>query len=239
MPIDMKLLALDTSTELLHLGASDGERQLSHVRAGAAQASGSVLPLALETLTGLGLHLTELDAIVMGRGPGSFTGLRTACAVAQGLAFGADLPVLPIDTLLAVAEDARGPLEQVRVLTVLDARMGQFYAAAWEYRQGRWHEVRSPALLHPGEVSWPVEWQDPSWPMRLAGIGLEGLSIDAPTMVPADLQRVTAAPTAEALMRLAPAAWQAGQAVPADQAMPLYLRDKVALTSAERAAAAS
>ncbi len=233
----MKFLAFDTSTELLHLGASDGSRLIGHARPGAAQASAQIVPLALETLRGLGLSLGQLDAVVMGRGPGSFTGLRTACAVAQGLAFGADIPVLPIDTLLAMAEDARGALARVRVLTVLDARMGQFYVAAWEHDQGQWCAVQEPALLDPDEVRWPAPWSVESpTPTRVAGIGLQALSQAAHSAWPPGVEMVSAAPTAEALLRLAPAAWRAGLAVPAEQAMPLYLRDKVAQTTAERMA---
>ena len=95
----MKLLAFDTSTERLHLGACDGPHTLTHQEAGGAQSSARIVPLAMATLNGLGLGLQQLDAIVMGRGPGSFTGLRTACAVAQGLAFGAQVPVLPITVI--------------------------------------------------------------------------------------------------------------------------------------------
>ncbi len=235
----MKFLAFDTSTEQLHLGASDGDRQICHVRAGAAQSSATLLPLALATLKELGGSLHGLTALVMGRGPGSFTGLRTACAVAQGLAFGADLPVLPIDTLLAVAEDARQDRPHVRVLAVLDARMNQFYAAAYEHRDGQWHTRLAPALLDPPAVQFPAAWHDGAAPVVLAGIGIDALR---ETHHPSDApphETTLAAPTASALLRLAPAAWQAGASVPAEQAMPLYLRDKVAQTTAERVAVKS
>ena len=235
----MKFLAFDTSTEQLHLGASDGERHICHVRAGAAQSSSTILPLALATLQELGMSLQGLTALVMGRGPGSFTGLRTACAVAQGLAFGAQLPVLPIDTLLAVAEDARQDRPHVRVLAVLDARMNQFYVAAYEHHDGQWHTRQAPALLDPPDVRFPETWRDGAAPVLMAGTGMEALRAsqhlgDAPPH-----EALAAAPTASALLRLATAAWQAGAGVSADQAMPLYLRDKVAQTTAERVAARS
>jgi tRNA threonylcarbamoyladenosine biosynthesis protein TsaB len=235
----MKFLAFDTSTEQLHLGASDGERHICHVRAGAAQSSSALLPLALATLKALGGSLQDLTAVVLGRGPGSFTGLRTACAVAQGLAFGAQLPVLPIDTLLAVAEDARQDRPHVRVLAVLDARMNQFYVAAYEHHAGQWHTRQAPALLDPPDVRFPEAWHDGAAPVVLAGIGIDALR---ETHHPSDApphETTLAAPTASALLRLATAAWQAGAGVSADQAMPLYLRDKVAQTTAERAAARS
>jgi tRNA threonylcarbamoyladenosine biosynthesis protein TsaB len=116
----MNILAFDTSTEELHLGVAHGERLWTRASAGGAQASAQIIPFALQMLMDAGLGLKDLDAIAMGRGPGSFTGLRTACAVAQGLAFGADVPVLPLDTLLAVAEDARADREQAHVVAVCD-----------------------------------------------------------------------------------------------------------------------
>jgi tRNA threonylcarbamoyladenosine biosynthesis protein TsaB len=230
----MNFLALDTSTEQLHLGVCKGEVVLTRVCPGAAQASAQIVPLCLALLAEAGLRLGELDAIVMGRGPGSFTGLRTACAVAQGLAFGADVPVLPLDTLLAVAEDARQGREHVNVWTVQDARMGQYYAAAWSYADGLWHNVDPPALHDPHELCFPVAWRNNPATALVAGVGLEGVS--APWQLDSGCPVIDAAPTAAALLRLAPQALRSGQAVPAEQAMPLYLRDKVAQTTAEREA---
>src|SRR4051794_16897671 len=102
-----KILAFDTSTETLSIALTDGRQTWQHTGAGGAKASAALIPAVLALLAEAGLRLAELDAIAFGAGPGSFTGLRTACSVAQGLAFGADVPVLPVDTLLAVAEEAR------------------------------------------------------------------------------------------------------------------------------------
>lgn len=230
----MKLLAFDTSTELLHLGACHGERVLTHVQPGAAQASAQLIPLALSTLTQLDLTLSALDAIVMGRGPGSFTGLRTACAVAQGLAAGVERPVLPIDTLQALAEDARCDLDQARILTILDARMNQCYVAAWQYRHGDWHPELAPQLLDPDQIRLPDSWQTADTPILVAGTGID-TALDALRRItnPA-WQHIPAQPSAAALLRLAPWAWSQGHAVAAELAMPLYIRDKVAQTTAER-----
>ena len=235
----MKLLAFDTSTDTLHLGACDGQRRLTHAEAGGAQSSARIVPLALATLEELGMVWADLDAIVMGRGPGSFTGLRTACAVAQGLAYGARRPVLPIDTLWAVAEEARQEQPQARVLAVLDARMGQFYVAAWHYHDGRWSLVEDSALKNPDEVRWPQAWLGQKAAVTAAGLGLDPVwpQLQGATDGggPPRL-RVSAAPTASALLRLAPQAWAEGLAVPAQGALPMYVRDKVAQTMAERAA---
>jgi tRNA threonylcarbamoyladenosine biosynthesis protein TsaB len=132
-------LALETSTDTLSLAVARGTQTWTHTSAGGALTSTHMIPQTLALLKEAGLALTDLQAVVFGRGPGAFTGLRTACSVAQGLAFGADLPVLPIDTLLAVAEEARaanaliGGSPVTRVLAVMDARMEQVYVAAYEF----------------------------------------------------------------------------------------------------------
>ncbi|HQD14942.1 MAG TPA: tRNA (adenosine(37)-N6)-threonylcarbamoyltransferase complex dimerization subunit type 1 TsaB [Ottowia sp.] len=227
------LLAFDTSTEQLSVAvqrAADG-RRLTHQGAGGAQASATLIPTVQRLLAEAGLALGDLHAIVFGRGPGSFTGLRTACSVAQGLAWGAGVPVLPVDTLQAVAEAARQLAGATQVLALLDARMGEIYHAeyAWADAAG-WQTLAGPAVSPPERL-----------PLPDAGAVLAGNAF-APygERLPAALRalpRVAALPTAEALLALAPAGLTAGRAVPAEQALPLYIRDKVAQTTAERAAA--
>src|SRR5512133_3076888 len=135
----MNLLAFDTSTDLMSVavqraaeGAAPPQPTWQYSGAGGAQTSAQLIPTIQRLMAQAGLQFAELDAIVFGSGPGSFTGLRTACAVAQGLAFGANLKVLPIDTLLAVAEEARSQhassLAEWRVQALLDARMDERYA---------------------------------------------------------------------------------------------------------------
>ena len=226
-------LAFDTSTEVLSIGLTANGRTDVRTLAGGAQASASLIPTAMEMLAQAGIGLPQLDAIVFGRGPGSFTGLRTACAVAQGLAFGANLPVLPVDTLLAVAEEARvlgGVTEQpLTVLALLDARMDEVYSAAYDWDGQRW-TPRQPLQVGP-----PQHTLLPDAPrVLLAGNAFEAYGQRLPVG-----ERVQALPTAAALLRLAPGLFAQGQAVPAEQAMPLYIRDKVAQTTAEREAARS
>jgi tRNA threonylcarbamoyl adenosine modification protein YeaZ len=142
----MKLLAFDTSTDHLSIAVSwllDGRVQVrTHEGPGGAMASSTLIPAALALLAQAGLTLRELDAIVFGAGPGSFTGLRTACAVAQGLGYGAGVPLLPVDTLLAVAEEARHALAPAggafQVVAVLDARMDEVYAARYVWDGALW-----------------------------------------------------------------------------------------------------
>lgn len=224
-----KLLAFDTSTEHLSVAVLHGDRLLAHSGVGGAQASTTLLPLIRQLLGDAGLTLADLDAIVFGRGPGSFTGLRTACSVAQGLAFGAHVPLLPVDTLLAVAEEARHAFGARQVVAVLDARMDQLYAARYDFDAagplGGLDDGVEPLLLSPDDLDVP------------AGFALAGNAFTAygPRLAPATA-RHEALPTATAMLRLAPALLAAGRTVPAAQAWPLYVRDKVAQTTEERAA---
>ena len=153
----MNLLAFDTSTEQMSIGVQCGDRQWLHTGAGGAKSSGTLIPAVLRLLDAAGLTLAELEAIVFGRGPGSFTGLRTACAVAQGLAFGAGVPVLPIDTLLAVAEEARQAQGGTQVLALLDARMDQVYAAPWAWSEpAGWQAAGETVVCAPEALALPA-----------------------------------------------------------------------------------
>ena len=246
-------LALETSTDVLSLAVARGSQVWSHTSAGGAKSSEQTLPQVMRLMQEADLAFSQLQAVVFGRGPGAFTGLRTACSVAQGLAFGAGLKVLPIDTLLAVADDARQQLQDeqakqttpalsnttvpphdfTRVLTIVDARMDQVYLAAYEHASTGWRCVQDAEVLHPEAVHWPPEWTTQNfvaagnawhlyagrWPVALQATQLEAM------------------PKAQALLRLAPQAWRDGLAVAPEDALPLYIRDKVAQTTAERAQA--
>lgn len=195
-----------------------------HSGRGGALASSALIPAIQRLLHEAGLRLGDLDAIAFGRGPGSFTGLRTACAVAQGLAFGASVPVLGIDTLMAVAEQAREQVGCTRVLAVLDARMDQVYAGAYEFVRGQWSRRGEFSLDKPEALDLPAGWM-------LAGNAFEAYGERLPQG-----PRHVALPDASALLRLAPGMLAAGQGLPAGGALPLYIRDKVAQTTDERAA---
>jgi len=224
-------LAFDTSTEVLSIGVSAKGHTEVRTLVGGAQSSSSLIPTAMEMLAQAGIGLAQLDAIVFGRGPGSFTGLRTACAVAQGLAFGADIAVLPVDTLLAVAEEARVlagvGAQPLTVLALLDARMDEVYSAAYHWDGQHWTALGPLQVCRPEHITVPEAQR-----VLLAGNAFEAYGERLPAG-----ERVHALPTAAALLRMAPALMAAGQAVLPEQAMPLYIRDKVAQTTAEREAA--
>ena len=238
----MKLLAFDTSTETLSVAVSrddlSGVQLWQYTGAGGARASADLIATVLDLLRQAKLQLAELDAICFGCGPGSFTGLRTACAVAQGLAFGANVPVLPVDSLLALAEDARfqgmGDASQGEVVALLDARMDEMYCARFAWSGDQWAVLSGDVLVRPDHFAqqWPTQ-ETPTVTLAgnvfsVYGQHLQSLAQRVPC--------VTALPTAAAMLRLAPQLLAAGKAVPADQALPSYIRDKVAKTTAERMA---
>ena len=227
------LLALDSSTERLALALRSPQGLFTAHEEGGAQSSARLLPALLQLLAQGGCTLEAVDAIAFARGPGAFTGLRTACAVAQGLAFGAGKPVLALDSLMLVAEDARRQLPAaVDMWVAMDARMGEVYAGAYHWADGEgWQVAQAPALYELDALH--ARWQAAA-PRVVAGsaIAAFGTRLLAGTavLVPDERDR------AGALLQLAEEAWRRGAAQDAAAAMPLYLRDKVALTTEERMA---
>lgn len=247
----LRLLAIETSTDRLSVAVGDGgapDGQLAHEGPGAAQSSATLLPVVAGLMARRGWALAELDAIVFACGPGSFTGLRTACAIAQGLAYGTQgqgrlggVPVLPVDTLLALAEEARwlrvqaGGVPPAMIVAMLDARMGELYVAVYAVGPDGVvpQAVRPPCLCAPGDLRALLD-EVPG--ASGEGVVWAGNVFEAYGEALADGvgERQPALPTAHALLRLAPVLLAAGRAVRAHEAMPLYVRDKVARTTDER-----
>lgn len=221
----MNLLALESSTRRLSValwrGGALSERAADSPNAGSAL----LLPWVLELLTEAGLVLSDLDGIAFGAGPGGFTGLRLACGVAQGLAVGLDRPLLAVPTLEALALACGGE----KVFACLDARMNEVYCAAYIVRDGVLDTVAKPLCAPPSTVSAPP---GSGW----LGCG-DGFSA-YPELLGAAFPRVRADiwPTAAAVARLAAPVFARGGGVDAALGAPLYVRDKVALTTAERLA---
>ena len=226
------LLAFDTATEQMSIGLAVGERVWTHEGAGGALASGALIPVILSLLGQAGVTLRDLDAVAFGRGPGAFTGLRTACSVAQGLAFGANKPVLPIDTLLTVAEDARAGHPAWHGWVTMDARMDEIYAGHYRFAAGQWEVMAAPRLTTPQALN--ALWREAP-PEAVAGNALAAFGDRLQTGAAPRFE--AALPRAAAMLPLARCLWAQGGAVDAAQALPTYLRDKVALTTAEREAA--
>jgi tRNA threonylcarbamoyladenosine biosynthesis protein TsaB len=233
----MNLLAFDTSTEVMSIAVSRGAPGAAasvwqHTGAGGSQASAHLIGQVMALLQQAKISLHELDAICFGAGPGSFTGLRTACAVAQGLAYGAGVPVLPVDSLLAVAEETRfqalADQSTCRITALLDARMEEMYAATWAWGGAQWTELADSTLMRP-EVLQP---QGDVLAGNVFGVYAGRLGAEYGGLGHA--RQINALPTAAAMLRVAPQMLAASLAVDAALALPRYIRDKVAKTTAER-----
>ncbi|GAA4338011.1 hypothetical protein GCM10023144_34500 [Pigmentiphaga soli] len=242
----LPILALETSSAwcgvALLRDAADG-RPVIHLREheGVQEHSERLLPMIGEVLAEAGLSRAAIGAVAFGQGPGGFTGLRVACGVAQGLGFALGVPVLPVVSHAAVAAQLALAPGQV-ALVAMDARMREVYLAAYRERGDGSFETLLAPLLAPldGLDEWLAprlaQWA-PGGAFRLCGdaalvhpdhfAALGGQPADAPLR-----------PTAAAVARLARQAWRRGEAVAPEQATPLYVRDKVAFTTAERLAGA-
>ncbi|MEN9864912.1 MAG: tRNA threonylcarbamoyl adenosine modification protein YeaZ [Pseudomonadota bacterium] len=214
------ILAIETSTEIASVALLHDGKLWQQAASGVQNHSLSVLPMVQSLLQQAALTLADCHAIAFGAGPGSFTGVRTACGLAQGLAFGLNLPVLPVSTLLALAEGMRQARSGAdMVMPVLDARMGEVYWAQYRYQDG-WQEVHAPALAKPQDLVCDLQQVAPCG----NGASLCGFDIgEAPQL-----------PHAAQIAQLGALALAQGLGLDAAQAQPFYLRNKVAQTSAER-----
>lgn len=228
----MKLLAIDTTTEPGSCALWLDGNCTEHLCPTGPTSSESLLPAIRGLLCACDLRLADLDGIAFGAGPGAFTGLRVACGVTQGLAYPAGTPVVPVGSLAALAwQESEGQGDAV--LCMLDARMGEVYYAAYRRSGDRLVELSPPAVARPEDIRLP---DDKAW--RVAGNALAAYPLLRDRVAAAGLAALPpAVPRAAAVAHLGAQALLAGQGVPASQALPLYVRDKVALTTAERLAA--
>ncbi|MBM3359260.1 MAG: tRNA (adenosine(37)-N6)-threonylcarbamoyltransferase complex dimerization subunit type 1 TsaB [Betaproteobacteria bacterium] len=223
----MKILALDTSTEHCSVALwSDGALDARETRAGQSH-SEMLLAMVDELLARNRLRADGLDAVAFGAGPGSFTGLRIACGVAQGLALGAGLPVVGVSTLVAMAQAAGGE----RAVCCLDARMGEIYHGAYERAGEEWRTVHEPSLCAPEAAP-----QLPAGMWTGCGSGFAAHGAALARRYAGRLAAVIpkAYPHAREIAQIAARAVAQGRTVAPGQAAPVYIRDKVALRSDER-----
>ena len=223
----MQILALDTSTEYCSVALwRDGE-VISRCELVAQKHSEMLMPMLDGLLREAGVKVTHLDGIAFGMGPGSFTGVRIACGVTQGLALGANLPVVGVCTLEALAEGAGKP----RIIAALDARMGEVYHGAYIKQNDGWVSESEPSLCKP-ENAPLLDGAD--W--RGVGSGFTTHAEQLQLRYAGQLNNVDAAaiPQAAAIAALGAPRFAAGKGVDATLALPLYLRNKVALKTSER-----
>jgi tRNA threonylcarbamoyladenosine biosynthesis protein TsaB len=217
----VKFAAFETSTDWCSVALwLDGELRALERRAGHRHGE-LALPMLDSLLAGARLALADLEAVAFGAGPGAFTGLRIACGIAQGIAFARNLPVYGVSSLEAMAEELGAP----RVVACLDARMGEVYYAALERTgAGAWREVIPAQCIAPARAPRPPGEGWVGCGSGFAAYGDFGLAAIYPEVHPG----------AVAVARLAAPRLAAGQGVDAALAAPVYLRDKVALTTEER-----
>lgn len=222
MSSNLKILALETSTEACSAAVWADGKVVERFETG-NQHSDLILPMVQAVLAEAGLALMQLDAVAFGRGPGSFTGLRIGAGVAQGLAFGADRPVVPISSLAALAQGVDAP----RVLAAFDARMGQIYFGAYVRNDHGLVELTgAEQVIAPTGIPLPEgkDWVG-------AGSGWDQYHALLSARLGERLARWEKQiyPRARFVAELAVAAYQAGRTVAAEQALPVYLRDEVAV----------
>lgn len=231
-PRTMKLLAFETATEACSVALWLDREVVERFGIAPRRHAELSLPWADELLAGAGIARSQLDAVAVGRGPGAFTGVRLAIAIAQGIALALDRPVIPVSTLAALALQAGDVPDGTRVFAAIDARMNEVYSGRFELRGGDAVALGAERLDAPDAVPLP----DGEW----AGVGTGFAALDGAlaTRLGARLRTVdaTALPHAAAVARLAVHALARGGSVAAEAVEPAYLRDNVALTLAEQQA---
>jgi len=226
----MNLLAIETATEACSVALLYGEALIDRSELAPRRHAELVLPMAGELLAEAGINRKRLDAIAVGRGPGAFTGVRLATSVAQGLALALDIPVVPVSSLAALAMQA--PKNGAAILAAIDARREEIYAGAFRFNPdglaealGLEHVLPAADLILPQGEAWNV--LGTGW--RAHGDAIRERLPSAPRWADGDRY-----PQACDVARLAAPLFVAGKGVPPEQALPVYLRDKVALTLEEQ-----
>jgi tRNA threonylcarbamoyladenosine biosynthesis protein TsaB len=226
----MNILAIDTATEACSAALYiDSESITTHYQLAPRQHSNLILKMVDDLLKQADISVNNLDAIAFGRGPGSFMGLRIAAGVVQGIAFAADLPVIPVSTLKTMAQRIYQETGHTHVLSAIDARMDEVYWAEYILNAQQWQLQGEERVVAPEKVKLPAMVQSDS-PWVGAGTGwatyedrlLQTTNSLQPTIFPDCL------PSAEAMVQLAAIEYRAGNTVDAAEAIPIYIRNDVA-----------
>lgn len=230
----MNLLAFETSTEACSVALWRDGDVLERFEVAPRRHAELALPWAEALLADAGIARAQLDAIAVGRGPGAFTGVRLGVSIAQGIALALDLPVLPVSTLLALA--ARAQPSSQRVLAAIDARMGEVYLGAFARDGDGWRTLQPEAVGAPDAIALP---DGDGWDG--VGTGFDAAAGALRARLGARMARVDAAalPHAADVARIGATMLARGEAVAPERLEPAYLRDNVALTLAEQAAASA
>jgi len=230
----MKLLAFETSTEACSVAVFADGALLERFEIAPRRHAELVLPWAQALLAAAGFGKSQLDVIAIGCGPGAFTGVRLGVALAQGIALGLDIPVVPVSTLQALAYGALNEGEQRRIVAAIDARMGEIYAAAFCSEGNGLAALGQETVLAPDAFQLP-DGED-GW--YGAGTGFAAQNGALATRLQHHFTAIDAAalPRASAVAQLAAQAFAHGEAIAPEHLQPAYLRNQVALTLAEQQA---
>lgn len=220
----MNILAIDTSTEACSAAVFNDGKVITRFRVAPQMHTELILSFCDEVLAESGLSLKQLDAIAFGRGPGSFTGIRIAAGVVQGIAFACDLPVVPISTLAAMANAVHRQSQATHVVPMIDARMQEVYWACYVFEQNRCSLVGEEKVSRPVDV---VISHDARWMGAGSGWQKYAAEIRARNTVTLDDFPEALFPSAHDVALLAAIAYAKGDTVPPEQALPVYLRDQV------------
>ncbi|MGF1720315.1 tRNA (adenosine(37)-N6)-threonylcarbamoyltransferase complex dimerization subunit type 1 TsaB [Vibrio kyushuensis] len=227
----VKILALDTSTENCSVALTVGEQVFARSEVAPRDHTKKILPMVDEVLKEAGLSLADVDALAFGRGPGSFTGVRIGIGIAQGLGFGADLPMIGVSTLAAMAEGSYRKLGHTKVACAIDARMSEVYWGRYSRQEnGTWIELDAECVIPPSELVPQIEKDDSVW--YTAGTGWAAYE-EALTALPLERVEIVSDegtvlyPEAIDIAYLAQFEWANDNTVDAEHASPVYLRDKV------------
>jgi tRNA threonylcarbamoyladenosine biosynthesis protein TsaB len=227
----MKLLAVETATEACSAALMVDGKITEHFSITSNGHSKLILPMIDSLLSEANLQPSDLDGLAFGCGPGSFTGVRIATGVIQGIAFALDLPVVPVSNLAAVAQDFFEHNPENLVFVAMDARMNEIYCAAYERNNEGFAElVGREAVTSASKIEFPD--------VSVVGIG-SGWKVYEQELLTClanriDRYEVENLPRARAVARLGSEAFKKGLAVSVEHAMPVYLRDKVAKKESER-----
>ncbi len=243
-PITPTILAIETSSELASAALLYGDHVITRESSGVQTHSQTILPMIQNLLQEAGIGLAQCDAIAFGSGPGSFTGVRTACGIAQGLAFGANLPIIPVITLAAMAQACLTQSQQtvdevdaIDVLTILDARMNEVYWAQYRYTNNNpWQTIVEPTLSTAATLMSFISLNNLHDAIP-CGNGLNAYASVFNTSMfnklnPQAQQNIM--PHAKEISFLAQQTFFRDETMVAHEAQPFYLRNKIALTTAER-----
>lgn len=220
----LRILAVDTATENCSVALCCDDQIITRSEIAPREHTNKILPMVDEVLAEAGLTLTQLDALAFGRGPGSFTGVRIGIGIAQGLAFGADLPMIGVSTLAAMAAQSGRLHNATRVLTAIDARMGELYVGQYlRTDAGVWQCVGEERVVAPDAFT--PECTEGVW--TLAGTGWAAYPDLATRLALQTALSEVLYPQAQDMLEIAKQAYRAGDTVAAELASPTYLRDKV------------